>query len=903
MTVHGMAGAVSSRVSRVFTDDRPGDLGQESLGSEAYAVFERGIPPDTDRFLGLVPNRMSSRHPTRIFADLLDKPAPPAISEDTALEDVLKIMDARNLDALSVIDRDTQSFLGAVTRTSLLSALLKRQGDLVRESRFLKVVAERESRRLDAAARQNQEWYRSARDLLKTLGRQEGSERDFLEEGLHALARMLDARYGAIGVLDEAGKMVQFLHSGLTEEEAARIGKLPEGRGLLGLVIKENRSIRLEDLTQHPESHGFPPNHPPMKSLLAVPIAHRGEAFGRIYLSEKRSGEPFTEDDQALAHGFSGAVALELAQRRELDRRRKTEIDLGSKTVQLEAIAAALTTFLRTQQCAEACAMLLSAARDHLASPDAVIAVRQEDSAMRLLLRSPAPLTSPDGPGAASPASPELGEVLDDRERRLCSLLRRVLLDARPVIVNQPTAETAGGPPREDSARISRFLGVPFFQEGRAIGVVAVMNRSDEYTEGDANGVQIFVDAVGMLYDGELRRARESCLETDLRQAQKMDAVGKLAGGIAHDFNNLLTVILGYGQMALNRLESTDPASEDMQEVVKSAVRASDLTRRLLTFSRRQDAKPTLLDLNAVIANMDGMLRLLMDKDIKICVTGAPNLWPVKADLPQLEQAILNVCLNARDAMPNGGIIRLQTENIVLTPEYASPETGAPPGRYVLLSIADNGVGMPPEILERIFEPFFTTKEPGRGTGLGLSTTYGSLRQSGGHIRVSSEIGKGTTFRLYFPRAEADVGERTQGSTRTKADHGTETVLIVEDDQEIRKIARAVLEPRGYKVMEAPDGESAMRILQESTGPIDLLLIDVIMPGLSGTDLAKTAAKLRPSTKIMLMSGYPGDALFQPGELPSEIRFLQKPFTIEGLARMARETLDAIGTTPPSEEV
>lgn len=393
----------------------------------------------------------------------------------------------------------------------------------------------------------------------------------------------------------------------------------------------------------------------------------------------------------------------------------------------------------------------------------------------------------------------------------------------------------------------------------------------------------------------ERKRSEEEriSLQEQLQQAQKMEAIGQLAGGVAHDFNNLLTIITGYSDLMLSQLNKEDSIYGDILEIKRAAERASTLTRQLLAFSRKQVLQPKILDLNQLVVNLDKMFRRLIGEDIELFTKIDEKLGKIKADPSQIEQVILNLVVNARDAMPKGGKLTIETGNAELDEHYIRSHLGVKAGHYVMISISDTGVGMSPEVKERIFEPFFTTKEKGRGTGLGLSTVYGIVKQSEGYIWVYSEPGQGTTFKIYFPMIE-DVVESFEMTTDSiKTVQGTETILLVEDEEMVRGLVRMVLERNGYHVLEASSGENALRIAQEyRSQPIHLMVTDVVMPGMSGRELADCIKILRPEMKILYISGYTNDAIVRHGVLEEGMAFLQKPFTANILTHKVREVLD-----------
>jgi PAS domain S-box-containing protein len=391
-------------------------------------------------------------------------------------------------------------------------------------------------------------------------------------------------------------------------------------------------------------------------------------------------------------------------------------------------------------------------------------------------------------------------------------------------------------------------------------------------------------------------------LEQQLQQSQKMEAVGRLAGGVAHDFNNLLMVISGYSEFLLDRLGPDPALRAPAQEIASAAVRATSLTRQLLAFSRKQMLAPKILDLNAVVTENLRMLTRMIGEDINLVMVPAADLGTVRADSGQIEQVIMNLAVNARDAMPSGGKLTIETSNVSLDEEYARFHAPLRPGNYVMLAISDTGAGMDSETQSHIFEPFFTTKGP-KGTGLGLSTVYGIIKQSGGYIWVYSESGKGTTFKIYLPRVAEAMESAAQIAEPAEAgaiEPGTETILLVEDETNLRYLARQFLEKQGYRVVEAADGPIAIQIAVAHEGIIHLLLTDVIMPGMNGRELAQRISEIRPNVKVLYMSGYTENVIGRNGTLDAGVRLLQKPFTLRDLKSKVREVLDS---TPFPREV
>jgi two-component system cell cycle sensor histidine kinase/response regulator CckA len=387
----------------------------------------------------------------------------------------------------------------------------------------------------------------------------------------------------------------------------------------------------------------------------------------------------------------------------------------------------------------------------------------------------------------------------------------------------------------------------------------------------------------------EMQRRHE--VEDQLIQAQKMEAVGRLAGGVAHDFNNLLTAILGYTELLRGQVEQDPDALEYAAEVRRAAERASNLTNQLLAFSRRQPAAPQVVDLNQVVRQIDKMLRRIIGEDIDLNVSLAPDLWPVMVDPAHMDQVIMNLAVNSRDAMPDGGKLTIETANVQLTEEYAAGHLGARPGQYVMMAVSDTGIGMDTATQARVFEPFYTTKEQGKGTGLGLSIVYGIVKQNAGGIMVYSEPAHGTVFKIYIPAVEAPVPAAPADFEDREAKPSEAAILLVEDEDQVRRLARAFLERRGYHVVEAASGPEALKMLQDYAGHIDLLLTDMVMPQMNGAALAERVRALRPEIRILFMSGYTEGGVESHGLLAGESLFLQKPFSASTLDQKVREAL------------
>ena len=425
-------------------------------------------------------------------------------------------------------------------------------------------------------------------------------------------------------------------------------------------------------------------------------------------------------------------------------------------------------------------------------------------------------------------------------------------------------------------------------ETGRAKGDFRLVRADQEVRDVELAATADFLPGSHLVVLRDITERRQ--LEAQLRQSQKMEAVGRLAGGIAHDFNNLLAVISGYTELLLPSLSAEGPQRARAQGILSAVDRAAGLTRQLLAFSRRQVLQPKVFDLNAVVAEVAKMARRLIGEDVELLTHLDPQLGRLKADPGQIEQVLMNLLVNARDAMPQGGTVSVETGNVVLDAAYVREHLGARPGRFVVLRVSDTGFGMSPETQRHIFEPFFTTKEKGKGTGLGLATVYGIVKQSDGYIWVDSQPGHGTRFQIFLPRVDAQAETVSPVVTDTDLG-GTETVLLVEDEEMLRSMAQEILVASGYHVLTASSGEEAMAVAGAHAGPIHLLLTDVVMPGMSGRQLARRLKPLRPETRVLYASGYTDDAIVQHGVLEPGAAFLQKPFTLAALSQKVREVL------------
>jgi PAS domain S-box-containing protein len=457
-----------------------------------------------------------------------------------------------------------------------------------------------------------------------------------------------------------------------------------------------------------------------------------------------------------------------------------------------------------------------------------------------------------------------LREVLPAMAEVLEPIMRRTLSTGEPVLDVELSGETPADPGRQHHW-LASFYPVRM-QAGEILGVGVLVSEITDRKQ----------------------------LEDQLRQSQKMEAVGQLAGGIAHDFNNLLTAITGYSSLGLQYIDGNDRIRGYLEEIKKAGDRAANLTRQLLAFGRKQILQPVPLNLNDIVSDINKLLQRLIGEDIQLSAKLGIELRRIKVDPGQIEQVLVNLAVNARDAMPRGGKLTIETANVELSQEYADRHVGVQPGGYVMLAVSDNGMGMDEKTLERIYEPFFTTKAKDKGTGLGLSTVYGIVKQSGGHISVYSEISHGTTFKIYLP--EHDAPKMTEPAAVEGAiPRGSETVLLVEDEDVVRGLARQILEQAGYHVLEASRGEEALRLCAAHEQPIQLVLTDVVMPETSGKEVADRLRTLRPEIKVLFMSGYTDEAIVHHGVLDAKVEFIQKPFTPVALARKVREVIDSNG--------
>lgn len=533
-----------------------------------------------------------------------------------------------------------------------------------------------------------------------------------------------------------------------------------------------------------------------------------------------------------------------------------TNDELAATITRLEA-AESLASSAKSEQ--EESQSLLDFALD--SSP---VGVALHDSELRIVRVNAAMATM-----TGLPASAHRGKTIDqiasdDIVDVIKPMLQRVLMTSEPVL-NVPLSDTNAADPMRERHFLWSFF--PVGLSGSTRGVGAVVLETTQYRQ----------------------------LEEQLLQSQKMEAVGRLAGGVAHDFNNMLTAVKSYSELVLADMSPDSQQGADMREIIKAADRATALTRQLLAFSRQQVLRPSIVDLNATIDGLCKMLQRVIGGNIELACVLGPDLWTVTADPTELERVIVNLALNSRDAMPDGGRLTIATSNLRIDEEYANTHADAAPGHYAMIAVTDTGSGMSREVREKLFEPFFTTKGKGEGTGLGLSTVYGIVKQFGGFVWVYSEPGRGTTFKVYLPRAD-QAPVRFTPTPRRNRRVGSETILLVEDNAEVRQVATRILRRNGYRVLEAVNGADALRVYESEPASVDLVVTDIVMPEMGGAELAERIREVQPDARFLFTSGYTEDAVMRQSFLTAGEAFIEKPFTPASLAQKARETLDSPGT-------
>jgi signal transduction histidine kinase/ActR/RegA family two-component response regulator len=654
------------------------------------------------------------------------------------------------------------------------------------------------------------------------------------------------------------------------------------GMGLGGIVLTTGRACRTDDYSRDPRfSAEFRALLEPLgiTAGLAVPI-RLGEQLEGILVVANRAAHPFSERDEAVLARLAEHAAIAIRNAQMLDSLKARQVRLERLLEVNRELSSFQPTGLLPGRITEACQRLLNV--------DSVRLWLREDQGFAL--------TATSGEAREIPALPIGVEE---------SLAGLVASTGRPLLVPDVTADPRALPEHGEAClRLGCvWMGVPVSAGPRLLGVLCLRTRRTDAFSAEEVGLATALasQAASSMENTRLYQQVEQTLEelqrmqSELVQAQKMEGIGRLAGGVAHDFNNMLGVMSGHGELLLKKLGPDSPLRRHAEEIQKAAERATSLTRQLLAFSRQQVLQPRVLDLGAVVQGMDGMLRSLIGEHVELLTLCDPGLGRVKADLAEIERVLLNLAVNARDAMPQGGRLTMRTSNADMDDVAARQHIEAGPGRYVMLEVSDTGCGMDEETRKHIFEPFFTTKGPGPGTGLGLglATTYGIVRQSGGYIWVESEPGRGAIFKVCLPRVDDPLEEL--GKDPAESVPAQEVILLVEDQDALRGLVRELLEAEGYAVLEAEGAEQALQIAADEARVIDLLLTDVIMPKMSGQQLAERLVVSRPAIKVLYMSGYADQTLGSNGLLEPDQALLQKPFTVDALARRVREVLSASG--------
>jgi PAS domain S-box-containing protein len=647
-------------------------------------------------------------------------------------------------------------------------------------------------------------------------------------------ARLISESYGFLYLVDAPAAVLELkVSSGLFDPTPTP--RLKPGEGVAGVVWQTGQMLMINNYDQWPGRATTIP-YGAYHALMCAPLKVGEQVVGVIGLLRVATGRSFDENEAGLLNGYAQLASIAFDNAR----------------------------------------LYADAQRELTARTQAIAALRDSEEQYRLITENTRDLIMLlDQEGCCVYASPSCTSILGYAQIELIgtAFIDIVHPDDRVAVAEQMQQLAAS------SAAQAAFRARHASDTWRWIETFWTATTQD-----------------GMRYNLAVGRdiTERKRLEAQFLQAQKMEGIGRLAGGVAHDFNNLLTAIMSYTELARDGLTPGDPVAQDLDEVAGAARRAADLTSQLLAFARKQIIEPQALNLNTLLKDMDRLLRRVIGEDVELEVRLAPELGYVKADHGQIEQVLINMAVNARDAMPNGGKLIVETRNIALDPIFAEQHIGLESGTYVLLEISDTGIGMDAETQRQVFEPFFTTKERGRGTGLGLATCYGIIKQHGGSIVLYSELGLGSTFKVYLPCVAAPRATAPRQEAPAAAPNGSETILLAEDESAVRTLASRVLRERGYTVIEAVDGVEALRMAQECNGTaIDLLLTDMVMPRMGGGALATRIQELYPGIRVLFISGYTDSALIQHGQLANGMEFMHKPFSPADLARKVRELLDS----------
>ena len=818
--------------------------------------------------------------------------------EILVLEDVVGDARAHNLDWLRREGFVSCAGLPLRGRDGLVGVALlftrQRHRFSPREIRLLSLFAAQaaigiDNARLHTETQRRREAAEALADVARLASRTLDSEdtRQRIADSIRTLLRSLTS---ALYRLDpETGDLILLASSG--KAVPANGGKLvrARGTGIAGLAVAERRAVVTRNMLDDPriamsDEERARMAETPCRAAIALPLLVQERVVGVLGVG-RAAGDDFDADEIRLAQVFADQAAVALENARLYERQIALLGALRSRQARLEALLEVGRQLARIQpvesllgRIAEACA--------HLFNSNSVV--------FRLVEGDDLVLSGRWGDTGEPASRLRIGE----------SLTGQVAATGAPVVVVNPSEDPRLIPAHRETYRrlgLRSFLGVPVKTGDEIVGVLSIRStREGGFSQDDVELATVFASQAAIalensrLYQKTQRTFEELTQAQDqLAQARKMEAVGLLAGGVAHDFNNMLMVMLGRSDLLLRRLGPTEPMRRDLELIRSTGQRAADLTRQLLAFSRKQVLEPRVLNLNTVVGELAPMLERLIGENIELQAALATGLGEVRADRGQMEQVIMNLVVNARDAMPRGGRLTVETANLELDAAAVRGRVGMLPGQHVLLAITDTGVGMNEATRARIFEPFFTTKAFGEGTGLGLATVHGIVNQSGGTIWVYSEPGKGSTFKIYLPRVAETTGEAAPADPTDATPRGSETILLVEDQGDVRDFARDVLETQGYTVLLAADGTAALEVARAHAGRIHLLLTDVVMPRMSGRELAERLGAARPDMAVLYMSGYPDRAVVDHGILGPGATFLQKPVVTEALARKVREVMDA----------
>jgi PAS domain S-box-containing protein len=657
---------------------------------------------------------------------------------------------------------------------------------------------------------------------------------------------------------------------------------LPEGRGPTGVCIRESRPSVHNDFLNAPQTLPWRDRAAPfgIASCAAFPIEREGRMWGALSIYSDEV-DRFSDEDVKLLEKVAGDIDFALDNLDREFRRRQAEEALRLHAERVQAL-------LNLNQMTDATPQEIT----DYALEGAVRLTQSKIGYMAFLNDDETILTMHSWSKQAMDECAIIHKPVDFNVRET-GLWGEAVRQRRVVITNDyaaPNPLKKGYP--AGHVALQRHMGVPVFVGPHIVLVAGVGNKNGDYDENDAQQLTLLMEGMWRLIERKRGEEERKKLEGQLFQAQKMESVGRLAGGVAHDFNNMLGVIIGRAEMALEQNISIDKLHESLREILKAGLRSADLTRQLLAFARKQTAIPKVLDLNDTISGILKMLRRLIGEDIDLLWAPELDLWKVKIDPSQVDQILANLVVNARDAISGVGAITLRTDNVAISDSLQADHLEFIPGDYVQLTVSDTGEGMSKEVRDNIFEPFFTTKEPGKGTGLGLSTVYGIVKQNDGFIQVASEPGKGTTFQIYLPRFEAKTAQVPFKEITVKRPTGTETILLVEDDEAILNLSMIILESLGYTVLAAHTPVYALHLVEEHTGDLHLLITDVVMPEMNGRALVEELRGSRSNLKCLYMSGYTADVITHRGLLDDGVNFIQKPFGADDFAAKVREVLD-----------